>query len=86
MSTYIKRSTLEYPRHIGDIDLDANGMSDYALVPWVNPPVYNPLTQRCYEIAPIEVDNTWVMQWQVRDATVEEIEEAKAASKYPLGR
>ena len=32
MSTYIKLSTLEYPRHIGDIAIDPTSEADYALV------------------------------------------------------
>lgn len=75
MSAYIKLSTLEYPRHVGDIAIDPSGEQDYAHVSFVNPPEINPLTQRYYEIPPIQVDGVWVMQWAVRDLTPEEVEE-----------
>ncbi len=77
MTAYIKLSTREYPRHEGDIALDPNGSDDYALVHWQDQPEYDYLTQRCYEIEPIETNGIWSMQWYVRDATPEEIEEAK---------
>ena len=77
MSAYIKLSTLEYPRHIGDIALDKAGAQDYAMVTWVDPPTYDRITQRCYETSPVEVDGSWFMQWIVREATAEEIEKAQ---------
>jgi hypothetical protein len=76
MSTYIKLSTFEYPRHIGDIELDSAGMADYAHVKWVDIPVYNAETQRCEEGLPQQIDGEWHMTWTVRDATPEEIEQA----------
>jgi hypothetical protein len=81
MSAYIKLSIGEYPRHIGDIQIDPAGMDDYAHVEWVDRPEYNPETQRCDEGAPIKIDGVmkskWYMTWVVRDATPEEIEQAK---------
>lgn len=76
MTAYIKLSTLEYPRHIGDIQLDAAGMDDYAHVEWVNQPDYDSATQRCGEGVPVQVDGVWRMTWVVRDATAEEIAKA----------
>lgn len=86
MSAYIKLSTLEYPRHEGDIAIDPAGAQDYALVQWVEPPVFDRATQRCYEIAPIEINGTWTMQWSVRDATPDEIQEANKTPKMPWER
>lgn len=82
MSAYIKLSTLEYPRHVGDIALDPEG--EYAPVKWVDPPAYDPATQRCAEGAPIETPSGWVMTWVVRDATPEEIEAASKPPKLPF--
>jgi hypothetical protein len=76
MSAYIKLSTLEYPRHVGDIQLDFAGETDYAFVEWVSKPIFEPETQRCVEGAPVQVDGKWRMTWVVRDATAQEIEYA----------
>ena len=65
MSAYIKLSTLEYPRHIGDIELDPSGMADYAHVEWVEPPIFNTSTHRLYEKAPEQRDGRWYMVWEV---------------------
>lgn len=74
MSAYIKLSTLEYPRHIGDIEIDPIGMEDFSIVQWVDRPEYNNLTQLCYEGIPEYVDNIWKITWVVRDATQEELD------------
>lgn len=74
MSAYIKLSTLEYPRHIGDIQLDPEGAAAYALVEWTDRPAFDPQTQRCGEGAPVQVDGQWRMTWVVREATAKEIE------------
>jgi len=76
MSAYIKLSTLDYPRHIGDIEIDAAGMADYAHVEWRDPPEYDKATQRCGETAPVQENGVWHMVWAVRDATQEEIDYA----------
>ena len=73
MSAYIKLSTLEYPRHVGDIALDPEG--EYAPVQWVDPPQFDGATQVAYEVAPECVDGAWRMVWQVRDLTEQEIAE-----------
>jgi hypothetical protein len=65
MSTYIKLSTQEYPRHIGDIELDSAGMADYAIVEWVDPPAFDPQTQRRAQQAPQQQGDKWVMVWEV---------------------
>lgn len=84
MSAYIKLSTLEYPRHEGDIRIehpeilaDQTGdsfpcPSTYELVSWVNPPAITDM-QICYEGAPILIDGAWQITWIVRDATPEEL-------------
>ena len=71
MTAYIKVSTLEYPRHPGDIAVDP--VKDYEEVLWVDPPTFDERLQRCAEGPPVRVDGTWSMVWVVRDATAEEI-------------
>lgn len=73
MTAYIKLSTNEYPRHVGDIEIDPIGIEDYAQVTWVDRPDYDTKLQRCYEGVPVLNDNVWYMTWIVRDATQEEI-------------
>lgn len=86
MSTYIKLSTLEYPRHEGDIRLehpeitqDQTGdsfpcPSTHALVTWVNPPEIDENAQFAYQTAPIEENGEWKMVWAVRNLSQEEID------------
>jgi hypothetical protein len=73
MSYYIKLSTNEYPRHIGDIEIDPTGMTDYAVVNWTEKPAYNIETQRCNQGKPELIDGNWFMTWVVREATQSEI-------------
>jgi hypothetical protein len=65
MSAYIKLSTLEYPRHIGDIEIDPAGMADYAHVEWVDPPAFDRETQRCTQLLPQRQGDQWFMAWEV---------------------
>ena len=81
MSTYIKLSTLEYPRHIGDIERDPLGMSDYALVDWVDPPPFNPHTQTRSQLLPQQHGNRWRMVWEVV-----QIPDAEMAAKIKAER
>jgi hypothetical protein len=76
MSAYIKLSISAYPRHIGDIETDPAGMADYAHVEWRDPPVFNKVTERCYETSPVQENGVWHMVWVVRSATQQEIDEA----------
>ena len=78
MSAYIKLSTLDYPRHAGDIAIDPAGMADYALVNWTDRPSFEPAMQRCSEAAPVQDEaGNWKMVWSVRDLTAEEIQQRK---------
>lgn len=89
MSTYIKLSTLEYPRHEGDIRLEHPEIqesqtgdtfpcpSTYALVVPTDRPAFDEATQTAQEQAPMQVDGVWTQQWLVRDLTAQELE-AKA--------
>lgn len=85
-NAYIKLSTQEYPRHIGDIEIDPAGIEDYASVIWSDMPEFDKVTQRCYETTPINIDGVWTMQWTVRDATQEEIDLANKPfnERFPL--
>jgi hypothetical protein len=66
MTTYIKLSTGEYPRHDGDIELDPAGMADYAPVEWVDPPIINFERQRLQVGAPIYVNGAWKTNWIIQ--------------------
>jgi hypothetical protein len=66
MSTYIKLSTLEYPRHIGDIEIDPAGMADYALVEWVDQPSFNKDRERCFVGQPIQENGAWKTNWVIQ--------------------
>ena len=65
MSTYIKLSTLEYPRHIGDIQIDPAGMDDYAPVEWVECPQFNPERQRARVSQPVNSGGKWLTNWEI---------------------
>jgi hypothetical protein len=85
MNTYIKISTLEYPRYEGDIRVEHPEIQEnqthpnfpcpdtYALVEWVDMPTYDPATQIAYETTPVQVNGKWKMTWVIRDATASEI-------------
>jgi hypothetical protein len=86
MSSYIKLSTLEYPRHEGDIRLEYPEITEdqtgdsfpcpdtYALVKETTAPEFNFATQVCYETAPVQIDSVWTQQWAVRSMTDEELQ------------
>lgn len=76
MSAYIKLSTLEYPRHIGDIEIDPAGMADYAPVEWKDPPKINFKRERVRNIIPIQQDGRWVTNWEI--VPIPDSEEAKS--------
>lgn len=80
MSAYIKLSTNEYPRHIGDIAIDPAGEADYAPVEWVNPPQIAE-NQTFYEGPPENVNGVWKMTWLVRTFTPEELAEMAERQK-----
>lgn len=73
MNAYIKLSTLEYPRYVGDIKIDFDGQSDYAPVNWVGKPNFDIATKRCDEGFPEQINGQWQMTWVIRDATASEI-------------
>lgn len=80
MSAYIKLSTREYPRHVGDIAIDPAGESDYALVEWVEPPQVQE-NQRYHEGPPENVNGVWKMTWVVVTLTPEQIAEINAEAE-----
>jgi hypothetical protein len=81
MSTYIKLSTLEYPRHIGDIQIDPAGMADYAPVEWADPPTINPERQRCHIGPPVQQAGVWKTNW-----VIEQIPDSEQAAKVRADR
>jgi len=79
MSSYIKLSTMEYPRHQGDIRLEYPEMGydficpdSYAFVVEVSPPEINHEEQTCYEGFPQQINGQWTMVWEVRNLTDDE--------------
>lgn len=79
MSAYIKLSTLEYPRHEGDIRLEHPEIgdefvcpSDYAEVAETPQPDFVEKDQRVYELPPENIDGVWTMVWAVHTYTQEE--------------
>lgn len=95
MTAYIKLSTLEYPRHEGDIRLEHPEIREdqtwpnfpcpdtYALVEWVEPPAVNRENKEVlHELPPIQENGVWKMAWGVRvlsDAEIAQQKEAYAA-------
>ena len=85
MTTYIKVSTLEYPRHEGDIRIEYPEISEdqtgdtfpcpdtYAVVNYVRPPSYDVVNQRVTEGNPEFVNGAWYMTWVIYDAPPDEI-------------
>jgi hypothetical protein len=90
MSAYIKLSTLEYPRHEGDIRLEYPEITEdqtgatfpcpdtYALVIPVQTPECNHDTQCAEELPPVQIAGVWTQQFWVRDMTAEELAERAA--------
>ena len=86
MSTYIKLSTLKYPRYEGDIRLDHPEITEdqtgatfscpntYAAVTPVQMPECNYEIQCVEELPPVQIDGVWTQRFLVRDLTVEELE------------
>lgn len=84
MSSYIKLSTLEYPRHEGDIRSEHPEIREdqtwpnfpcpdtYALVEDTPMPVVSN-TQIVNEVAPVCVDGIWRRVWSVAELTPEQI-------------
>jgi hypothetical protein len=81
MSAYIKLSTLEYPRHEGDIRIEYPEIletqtgptfpcpSTYALVEPSDPPAFDEATQFLAENAPVLTNGVWRQQWRVQNFT-----------------
>lgn len=86
MTAYIKLSTLEYPRHEGDIRLEYPEITEdqtgdtfpcpdeYALVSPVQIPECDYEFQTVEEIPPTQVDGVWTQQFLVRNLTAEELQ------------
>lgn len=86
MSAYVKIATGEYPRHEGDIRLEHPEILEsqtgdtfpcpptYALVEYVDPPVFDYATHRVQLGTPELVNGVWKMTWVIRPATQEEID------------
>ena len=79
MSAYIKLSTLEYPRHEGDIRLEHPEIGEkfvcpptYALVHPTAPPEFVAGDQVANELPPQLIDGQWFMTWQIHTYTQEE--------------
>ena len=85
MSTYLKLSTMEYPRFEGDIRLDYPEITedqtgetfpcppDYVVVKEVPPPTFDANTQCAIQSMPIIIGGAWTMVWNVIDWSQEDI-------------
>jgi hypothetical protein len=96
MSSYIKLSTLEYPRHEGDIrsehpeiTVDQTGPTfpcpdTYALVEETPMPEITD-TQNLTELAPVCVNGIWRRVWGVTELTPEELAyRAEVRARLPV--
>lgn len=85
MSEYIKLSTQEYPLFEGDIRLEYPEISEeqtgenfpcpetYALVKFVNPPLFNWRTHKLFADKPLETSDGWIKVWKVLPLSEEEL-------------
>jgi len=77
----------EYPRHIGDIQLEHPNFKEGDALPegWVQVAEADrpePQTDKIiFEDFPVEVDGVMTQNWQVRDMTAEEIERRDAPKR-----
>lgn len=69
---YINTKTLEYPRHAEDI---SSAPEDFAPVIQTPMPLFQRLSQLCYELPPEFINGAWTVVWCVRDMTKEEIDQ-----------
>jgi hypothetical protein len=65
MSAYVKLSTMEFPRYIGDIEIDPAGMVDYAVVVDTPPPNIDYERETLEYGVPEQRDNVWYVTWVV---------------------
>ena len=96
MSSFIKISTLEYPRHEGDIRLEYPHIletqtgdtfpcpEDYAKIIETDKPPYSRLEQKCVESFPQNIDGVWKQVWQVVNLTEEEKQQQMPPSSNTL--
>jgi hypothetical protein len=89
MSAYIKLSTIEYPRHEGDIRIEYPNIGvtficpdTYAEVKETQQPYFNMLEETAVEIQPTLQNGIWTQTWLVRPYTQEEIDAKKALEEY----
>ena len=87
MSYCIKLSTLEYPRHQGDIRLEHSEIGDefvcpntYAEVLDTEMPDYNIETQTFYEDPPSLIDGKWYKNYVIKNYTQQELDAFKKAN------
>lgn len=86
--SYIKISTLEYPRYEGDIRLEYPNLpfgsgddfqlpDNYARIDQSNKPQYDHKTQYLVFSTPTQVDGQWFATYEVRDYTQQELDMMK---------
>jgi hypothetical protein len=73
-------SSGEYPRHIGDLQLEHSSWQpgddipeDWKQVFETEPPTDIGTEEVFYEAHPVEIDGVWYQNWQVRQITEEEL-------------
>lgn len=67
-----------FPAEMSDQDLAA--WEVYSVVTQ-DPPAYDSAIENCSQVNPIFNNNQWLMQWQVTDASPEEIQQRTAAKE-----
>lgn len=93
MSTYLKLSTMEYPRFEGDIRLDYPEITedqtgdtfpcpaDYVVVTEVPCPAFDGATQAAIQLMPQQIDGVWTMVWEIKNYTQDQIDAIYAANE-----
>ena len=93
MSTYLKLSTMEYPRFEGDIRLDYPEITedqtgdtfpcpaDYVVVQEVSCPTFDGNTQAAIQLIPQQIDGVWTMVWEIKNLTQDQIDAIYAANE-----
>ena len=96
--SYLKLSTMEYPRFEGDIRLehpeiteDQTGdtfpdVEDYVKVQDVLPPKIDPKTQYTKLGQPELIDGAWHQTWEVKEYTEEQLAKRKAMQDERLAK
>ena len=93
MSTYLKLSTMEYPRFEGDIRIDYPEITedqtgetfpcpaDYVVVEEIPCPTFDSSTQYANLLTPQQINGVWTMVWEIKTLTQDQINERYEAAE-----